>query len=76
MQPPKSKASEALAKLRKQYPRDSKAQRFERWRKLVMSDEDLKEAMIEDAARMMEDELYDEAAREGRSIPPGLRRPS
>jgi hypothetical protein len=43
---------------------------------LVESDESLKEAMIDDVFRMMTDELYDEAVREGRSIPPALRRPS
>jgi hypothetical protein len=76
MQPRKSKAFEAYAKLRKRHRKDSKEQLFARWLKLVESDESLKEAMIDDVFRMMTDELYDEAVREGRSIPPALRRPS
>ena len=91
MQPPKSKAFEHMAKLMKQHPNESEDQLLRRWLKLcaidgnvkeavyhdvAMGEENLEEAVFRAADGMMEDELYDEAARTGRSIPPGLRRPS
>jgi hypothetical protein len=43
---------------------------------LVKSDENLKDAVSRASFEMLCNELYDEAAREGRSIPAALRKPS
>jgi hypothetical protein len=72
----KSKALEAIEELRRQYPTETVEELFERFNKLVQSDENLKDAVLKEQFEMLCDELYDEAAREGRSIPNVLRKPS
>jgi hypothetical protein len=72
----KSKALKALEGLRDQFPTETPEELFERFHKLVNSDESLKEAVLKDSFGMICDRLYDEAAREGRSIPDVLRKAS
>jgi hypothetical protein len=62
--------------LREQYPRESKEQLAARLAKLVKEDEALGLELAHTLVREVERELYDEYAREGRSIPESLRKPS
>ncbi len=72
----KSKALEAIEELRRRHPTESDEELFERFHKLVQSDENLKDEVSKAYFEKVCNELYDEAAREGRSIPEGLRKPS
>jgi hypothetical protein len=72
----KSKARLALESLRRKHPRASPQEIYEMMEKMIMADEDLKRSMVEDVFHMICDDLYNEAAREGREIHPALRKPS
>jgi hypothetical protein len=72
----KSKARLALEALRREYPNATKEELADLTLKMVMEDEELKRSVVEDVFHMICDDLYNEAAREGREIPTGLRRPS
>jgi hypothetical protein len=76
MIPRKGKAQDTLRKIQEQYPNEGPEELKVRFNALMKSDESLKEDMIRSAIKMMIDEVYDEAAREGREIPKELRKPS
>jgi hypothetical protein len=65
-----------LRGLRQQHPRDSKKKLAERFTTLLKEDEALRDDVVRTVFNDVCDELYDECAREGRSIPVGLRKPS
>jgi hypothetical protein len=72
----KSKGAAIVKSLRKQHPHESGKKLAARLKKLMHENEAVREVVIADAVKGVLDELYDEAAREGRSIPASLRKPS
>jgi hypothetical protein len=73
---PKSRSGAVLKELRHQHPRDSRKRLAQRFTKLLKEDEALREDVVNTVFNDVCDELYDEYAREGRSIRAGLRKPS
>jgi len=73
---PETRSVAVLRGLRQQHPRDSKKKLAERFTTLLKEDEALRDDVVRTVFNDVCDELYDECAREGRSIPVGLRKPS
>jgi hypothetical protein len=71
-----SKLLEVISKLREQYPGESKKELAKRLAELVREDEALGLELAAYLVRNVENEMYDEYARDVRSIPEHLRKPS
>jgi hypothetical protein len=71
-----SKLLGVIGKLREQYPGESKKELAERLGELVREDEALRLELAAYLVRNVENEMYDEYARDARSIPEYLRKPS
>ena len=72
----KSKLLEVISKLREQHPGESKKELAKRLAELVREDEVLGLELAAYLVRNVENEMYDEYARDVRSIPEHLRKPS
>jgi len=64
-----------IKQLEREYPAESREQLFERYQKRLADDPVLREAAMRGAFELLEDDLLDELVRDGKEVPPGLRKP-
>ena len=64
-----------LEQLQREHPDDSQEQLFKRYQQRLVADPALREAAMRGALELLNDELFDELVREGKEVPPGLRKP-
>jgi hypothetical protein len=64
-----------IEQLKHDHPGESEGQLFKRYEERLAADPVLREAAIVGAFHMLCDELLDDFVREGKEVPPGLRKP-
>jgi hypothetical protein len=64
-----------IAQLEREHPGESQEQLFERYQKLIVADPALREAAMRGAFDLLRDQMLDDLVREGKEVPPGLKKP-
>jgi hypothetical protein len=64
-----------IEQLEREHPNERQEQLFKRYQQRLAADPVLRESAMLGAFELLRDQLLDELVREGREVPPGLKKP-